>query len=258
MQFKFRTFIRLFFLSLLLVVSACNIPRDNPLDPKNPDSKQAQKVLIQAFVNTENNTDYNEYMIQALHQLKNEYDGQLIIAEHHRNTPGAETPYHFVENELLYQTYLSGFENPIKGVPDVFINGIDARVQGASSVATALLRLQEAVSNEVKQDCHFLVDIDYESSGSGIKPVVTLARLGGSGISSILIKCMLVSYINADFQAVVTDQAQSRLIDHMDHGESEVVELPQLNVNTSYANSLVVYVTDQSEQRVYQSESIQL
>lgn len=250
--------LRLGLLLGLFSLCACNIPRDNPLDPKNPDSKQPQKVLIQAFVNTNNTASYNEYMLEALYQLQNEYDGQLVVAAHHRNTADSESPYHCVENELLYQTYLSGFDSPIKGVPDVFFNGTEGRVQGASSLSTALLRLQEALTDALKSDSYFLIDADYRKTGSGVKPEVTIARLGDRHSESILVKCMILSTIDSDHRNVVTDQNQSRLIDTLKHGESVDVELDELTCTNALGSILVVYITNKNEQTVYQCESIPL
>ena len=89
-----------------LFILRCSIPRDNILDPENPDSYRSHQIMIEAFVNTENPYPYNGYMLGALDSLLHLYKNQLFVAEYHRNTEDYPSDYHLAENEILYQTYL--------------------------------------------------------------------------------------------------------------------------------------------------------
>ncbi|MCK4754801.1 MAG: hypothetical protein KAS58_06175, partial [Calditrichia bacterium] len=69
---------------MVILISCKDIPRDNVLDPKNPDSYRAQVISLEAFVNTENDQMYNEYMLSALQTIVNRYPGKLILLQYHR------------------------------------------------------------------------------------------------------------------------------------------------------------------------------
>ena len=79
---------------ILFLVECQNIPRDNPLDPKNPESFSSLNILIEAFVNTANPHRYNEYMLAALDSILNSYPNRVVIAEYHRNTEVYLDTYH--------------------------------------------------------------------------------------------------------------------------------------------------------------------
>ena len=244
------------FLFLLL---GCEIPRDNPLDPKNPDSYRARKIMVEAFVNTENNQQFNQYMLSALDALLDTYPDRLIVAEYHRNTEAYTDRYHSNDNELLYQHYLDGINSDLKGVPDVFINGIQYRIQGASSVESATFRLQEALSREIPGNCHYTLELAYEIQNDRLIPHITLARLGSQNTRDILIKAVLVSkFDNVYHQRVARGIVRSNTIPELKHGEFRTFVLPELPLDPSVENTLIAYVTDQSELTIYQSEILQI
>ena len=157
---------------LVLIIFQCeDIPRDNVLDPKNPDSIIQHKIMIEAFVNTNNPSSVNEYALQALDSLSMLYADRLLIAEYHRNTAEYNDPYHLDKGELLYQHYISQFDN-VKGVPDIFINGSNQRIQGASSASFSLFRLEAALAGEISQNSYFLIDVEYTEDNNQIRPVL--------------------------------------------------------------------------------------
>jgi hypothetical protein len=243
---------------LLFVIGACDdIPRDNILDPKNPDSLRPQKVLIEAFVNTANNFQFNQYMIEALDSLSQLYDDRIIVAEYHRNTEDFQDIYHRSENESHYQNYLTALNSSLKGVPDVFINGIEKRIQGASSVETALFRLLESVSEAIKKNSRFTMDLNFQINDNKLIPEVTLARLQNSDAENILLSTILISRIDDNYhKRVVQGIVKSSLIPKLSGGEVKTITLPEFNLDKSLLNTLIAYVTDINETIVYQCESI--
>ncbi|MFN2128874.1 MAG: hypothetical protein ACK2TU_13525, partial [Anaerolineales bacterium] len=133
----------LLFIPIVVMVFSCDdLPRDNLLDPKNPNSYRPQIVSLEAFVNTQNDADFNQYMLEALSIIEQRYPQKVAIAHYHRNVPDTtyEDSLAIQANEILYTQYVNYFDGQ-KGVPDVFINGVAKRIKGASSVATALERL---------------------------------------------------------------------------------------------------------------------
>lgn len=249
----------LFILAVFMCVIGCNIPRDNVLDPKNPNSLCLRKITIEAFVNTNNPYPYNQYMLSALDSLLKLYPGRLVVAEYHRNTEQDTSEFHLNENELLYQHYLDAVGSSLKGVPDVFINGVENRVQGASSVQSALLRLQQVILSEMTKNSHFTIELSYQLESGRLKPEATLARLGSEDAENILLKAVLVSRMDEDVhKRVVRGGVKSSVIPALARGEIETFTLPEIPMDESVFNRLIVYVTDQNEQSIYQCESIEV
>ncbi len=173
---------KIFFLIGLGLLSGCSdIPRDNLLDPKNKNSIRPQIVAVDVFVNTGNDLQYNQYMLSALDQLQQKYAGQINIAEYHRNTTDYTDPLTLPENEILYNVYLAAFAAQGKGVPDVFLNGIAERIQGASSIATAVIRLEQALQPLLLQNSFFTIESEINRNDDQADISIKLARLGSTG-----------------------------------------------------------------------------
>jgi hypothetical protein len=246
-------------LSLTLFVECGDIPRDNPLDPKNTSSVRAFTVMIEAFVNTDNPSQYNQYMLAALDSLIRLYPNQINVVEYHRNTQTSPSNYHLDKNEILYQNYLNGLGSSLVGVPDVFFNGISQRVQGASGVETALFRLQQALSSEIIRNSHYTLEISYRIQNSKIIPEVTLARLGSESASNFLIKAILISDQGDHYhKRVVGDYVKSTVISTLSYGDQQTITLPEMDFNPSLPGQLVFYICDSNESLIYQSASMRI
>lgn len=243
------------FLLVLLVLSCGDLPHDNMLDPKNPDSIAPQKVMIEAFVNTNNPSNVNQYALQALNSLLTSYGDRIVIAEYHRNTAEYTDPYHLEKNELLYQHYISQFDN-LKAVPDIFINGTNQRVQGASSASYSLFRLEQALTEEIVKNNYYLIEIDYSRNGDTIRPKIHLARLGKGYGRDIVIKAVIVSDISSPYlQRVVHSSVESNVISVLSPGEQRDLELPEMSIDVNFVNTLIVYITGSTANYIYQCES---
>lgn len=239
----------------LLWISCGGIPRDNVLDPENPDSMAPHKVMIEAFVNTDNLSMVNEYALLALDSLAMLYNDRIVIAEYHRNTAKYEDPYHAEKNELLYQNYVSQFDD-VKGVPDIYINGTSQRVQGASSASFSLFRLEEALAEEILKNTYFVFDVKYARQGSFVQPDVWLGRLGTQNMNNILVKAIIVSHVSTPYlQRVVHAVVESQVIPYIAHGEKLKINLPKISINPEAVNTMIVYVTDANMTTIYQCSS---
>jgi hypothetical protein len=198
--------------------------------------------MIEAFVNTNNPESVNEIALQALDSLASIYHIHILIAEYHRNTTDYEDPYHLDKNEILYQDYVSRFDN-IKGVPDIFVNGTDGRVQGASSVSYTLLRLEQALAGELSRDCDFMIEAGYSVRNGNLVPGVRLARLGNEDARNIRIRAVLTGRLDEPFHSrVVRGMAESQIIPVLGRGESMYIILPEIPLAEG-VQTLIVYVT---------------
>lgn len=233
-----------------------DIAHDNPLDPQNPQSTRPQTILIEAFVNINDSLqrNINEYALAALDNLYSIHAPDVVIVDYHRNTRDYSDPYHRLQNETLYQRYISEF-NGMAGVPDVFINGTLARVQGASSINNSIQRIGSALQPFLNQDSPYALEIDYERNGDDVIPQITLARLNRpvSSAEDIIIKALLVARIdNAHLRRVVRDDASSS-VQTLGKGELRKFTLPVLTIREPQSpHSLVVYVIDREEVEVFQ------
>ncbi|MCK5077081.1 MAG: hypothetical protein KAR38_11930 [Calditrichia bacterium] len=246
----------IFILSLILILSCKDIPRDNILDPNNTNSYRPQKIFIEAFVNTANIYQYNEYMLSALNEIAEHYGDKVIIAEYHRNTTSYDDQYHLLTNEELYQDYLDAVNSDLEGVPDVFINGINHRVQGASSISSAVERVEQAVLEEIHKNSYFTIEFSYERENNTITPIVKLARLGKDNAENIIIRGILISkYDNQYHCRVVSKEKQNNIIPTLSNGDVKTYTLDSIELETeAESSSFIVCITNSTKTRIYQSE----
>ena len=74
----------LLLIASFFIFNVCqDIPRDNVLDPKNPESSTRQIITVEAFVNTNNELSYNQNMLNALDLLDEKYPDKLSIMQYH-------------------------------------------------------------------------------------------------------------------------------------------------------------------------------
>jgi hypothetical protein len=243
----------------LLAASGCgDLARDNALDPKNPDSSRPLTVLLEAFVNTGAPApEYNRFMLQALDSLESLYADRIEVVHYHRNAGSVQDPHHLIENEILYDRYVGAMHSGVKGVPDVFINGTTARVQGASSVETAFRRLQEALLGVLSRSSPWTMEAGYSLDDGKIVPEVVLARLGREEATDIRVRAVLTSRLNQPLAGhVVKGSSQGAVIDRLEAGESSTLRLPEIPLNGTTNAELILCVTDRDGLHVEQSQSM--
>lgn len=262
-MFKYHFFFRrrlCFFLLLFSILGCKDIPRDNPLDPKNPSGTRERKVLIEAFVNINDSlqVNINEYALAALDTLKAIYPGKLVIVDYHRNTLQYLDPYHLLENETLYRHYIARFDS-MAGVPDIFINGTLRRVQGASSVANSITRISAALSGMLNQNSSFSLEIEYRQSGDLVTPEVRVARLGDSDARDITLKAVLIAQIDQGFLKRVVRDISTTRISLIEAGTFQTVTLTALQKREpQFRHFLAVYITDAPETEALQCDMIEI
>ena len=238
-----------------LFVSCDDIPRVNILDPNNPDSKRSQIVAVEAFVNTNNSFDYNEWILEALDELENRHKDDITIAEYHRTVDIYSDDYHHPENDILHDLY-SG-DDP-KGVPDVFINGIAARVTGASSITNALSRLESALNPFLVQTSFFTIEPEVKRNDNQISISTTVARLGSESSSDILIKVIVIEKIDDQhLKRVVREIFSSDIITRLDNGKTwETSEPWEYTITPGSDLSVIINITSGDEKNIFQTKEV--
>lgn len=246
-------------LLLLICYSACkDIPRDNILDPKNPSSYRPWIISIEAFVNTENDQLYNEYLLEALNLIAERYPTRVTIAEYHRKVATFDDKLSIPESELLYEDYVNSFDAQ-KGVPDVFINGAMQRVKGASSIAGATERLERVLSPLLKDNSHFTVEPEVSRQGSQLSVNIRLARLGSSAANNIYIRIVLVERIDNNLLGhVVRKVRTSNLIPEMEPGEVKEIKIGKIESDPEAKQSLIFYVISNDDLFIHQSTEAEI
>ena len=217
---------------LILFISCNDIPRDNILDPKNPNSYRALIISLEAFVNTENDFQYNEHMLNALKTIVEKYPEKAVLLQYHRNTTNYTDSLAIAANDIMYEQYISKFDN-LKGVPDVFINGSMNRVKGASSVESAVERIDEAIQPLLIENSHFTIEPVVLRDNSQISLSAKIARLGSSSIEDIVVRVIITEKIDNDLRSRVVRLVEySNIVPRLEPGEQKEIKFSDVTLYT--------------------------
>ncbi len=231
-----------------------DIPRDNVLDPRNPDSYSPSVVLVEAFVNTTHPSEFNPWALQALGRLNETYGNEVIVVEYHRDLPDFPDPWSNSVYNSLYETYLDALPGAVKGIPDIFIDGISGRVQGASNVDNVLNRLTSQLSHKVTRENYFTIKPgDLRITSATMIPSCKIARLGNNSISNIMVKLLLLtSETPGQSPRIAMDLKKSTKIPLLEPGEIREVEF-SLIVFRIKPKAIVFSVVSDDDLVTYQS-----
>jgi hypothetical protein len=242
-------------LLISLILSFCtDIPRDNLLDPKNPDSYRDQIIFIEAFVNTKNDELYNEYMISALKIIKERYPGKIHVANYHRSTTEyPDTTLAIPENENLYEQYIAKFDSK-KGVPDVFINGTIDRIKGASSIEGAVERIEDAIQPLLIQNSFITVEPRVSRQDSTISLSAKIAKLGSESAEDLILRATLVETFDSEYLTrVVGHIGISNLIPNLEPGKQKEITLSDFNYDSDKELKVIFSVSTNQDLIIQQS-----
>lgn len=245
--------VSLIVISILLLISCNDIPRDNVLDPKNPNSYRAMVISMEAFVNTDNDQMYNEYMLSALQTIIGRYPQKLVLMQYHRNTTHFSDSLAIPENEILYEQYLSKYDN-LKGVPDVFINGSSDRIKGASSVSAAVERIDDAIQPYLIENAFFTIEPTVTVQNSTITLSAKIARLGAQSVSDIVVRAILAEQIDSEIHTkVVRSMESSTLIPRIGPGEQKEIKFSNIVINSTNQLYVIFTVLSNDDLNIHQS-----
>ena len=249
---------------IIFTVQGCkDIPRDNIFDPRNPNSMREQQILLEAFVNTNtilaDSVIYNQNMMTALSRLEIKYGAQIIVAVHHRDLFEYQDSLAIFESEDIYARYVEAFDDAVKGVPDVFINGLGARIQGATSAASAEYRIESALQPFLIQNSHFTIEPEVILSAGTLNCSVTIARLGATTANDILVKAFILQNVDDLWQRkAVRAIRRSNLIPALLPGERRELTFNAVTGLADNPTSVVIAVISADEFTVYQGVEIRL
>lgn len=255
----FRFFFK--FLAVILIFVNCeDFPRDNVLDPKNPNSYQSSVVLLEAFVNTNNPFSYNLWALEALDSIKSIYGSNIVIVEYHRDTQDFTDPYSKpLIFEPLYEKYVQNSISTVKGVPDVFIMGSGHRIQGASGINSVLTRLNSILSSLVVLNTHYSLEpATINFSGNQLSMSCRIARLGNQSAGNLGLRAILLQQINfQELKRVAMDIVKADNISQLDAGEIRTINFDPVEVNL-LPNWIIFSLTSADGLTVYQNIKVNL
>lgn len=244
-------------LILVCLVPACEMERDNLLDPKNPDSETEKTVLAEVFVNT--NVPSSNDAIQALENLEIEFGGRLLILEYHLSNSSFPDPFGTEDADLRYETLRPGED---KIVPRCFINAGTIDFIGASSTGTAQSRYLEAINDAISGSGKILIEAEKEVTGSSIDITVRIARLGDTPLSNS--EVIVVSFEDLQQQGnllshTVRDYVPNvRSISLLENGDiiDFDVSLPVTGYDDPSTASIVIIVQNATSHEILQAQLV--
>ena len=244
----------IFSLIILLLLNACDdIARDNLLDPKNPDSFSRPVILIEAFVNTE--VEYSDWAVQGLSNLAAIYGEDIVIAEYHRDLDGNNDPYDdstTVEKFKNLHTKYVG-QNPIqRAIPDVFINGADNRIPGASDANSVNEQASGIVENLLTQKNYYRIEPAIESNGGDISVSCRIARLGNESAEGLKLRLIFIKdYQQQYLNRVVMDMTLAEQVPDIERGGYEEIDLGSFSLGSA-PTSVITALLSTDERTVLQ------
>jgi hypothetical protein len=177
-------------LFIIFFISCGDLDRSNPLDPKNPNSHTAQIVLIEAFVSQVRDEPYSNYALDALENLSDDYKNSVIVLEYHVNSSIGDDSLATEENYKRYKEY--EMNESKRAVPDIYISGDFARIQGASSVDAAQDRYLEVLPTAINEVSNFTIEAQATLKAMELQINVSVAQLGKDDAQNVLINGVIV------------------------------------------------------------------
>lgn len=237
----------------LITMIHCEIDRNNPLDPKNPASVRNRTVLIEAFVNNGTGQQYVEYALQALDQIGEQFENDVIIIEYHIASSKWIDSLSTSESRVRYNQYTG--EN--FGIPDIFIDGGKFRIQGASSYSSVFNRCRQAVESAIIDKAYLTIEAQTARNGNFLTIDGKIARLGHQSAEHVVIRGVIIEDLPAlvDHHHVARQILTPQSIGTLAAGEIESfsmqIELKScLNFNNSF---LVLFAQDEVSNTLYQA-----
>ncbi len=242
----------LFFICALYIHS-CNLDRSNPLDPKNENSRIEKTVLVEAFINSSVD-GYVTWAKEGLEKLNEHFNSSnLLILEHHVERTQGTDPDACSASLSRYLAFVPDSDQ--QGIPDVFIDGVGRRVQGASDSETAFQRYLQPTEQRFLGTGQFYIECQASLNNSKLELDGKLACLGKQSAENIAVYAVVVEELSASADLIVRDIVLVHSIDKIDDGN--VVDI---NKSISFFSewdelktSLVVFVQNRNTLEVYQS-----
>lgn len=187
-----------------------DLPRDNLLDPRNASSYGNSAILLESFVNISyTELEYNFWTLQALRQIQSFYGDRVIIAEYHRDIKVGDSTYHDPYSQATHDTrhkmYADADGTYDRAIPDIFINGDQGRVLGASSVASVRDRLQDNINLLLDEKSYYALEADLTRNNNTLTIDYRVARLGNTSAGELRLTLIYIKDYGSEYsRRVVT------------------------------------------------------
>ncbi len=214
-----KSYWRLFPAYLLVAFFCSDLERDNILDPKNPNSKADQIVLVELFVNDNTGYNYCETALEAIEALSEDdnYRNKILVLEYHIEKNDLADSFSLPECYDRYASYVPVQAD--RGIPDAFFNGKLQRVQGAS-VEMVKDRYQTALSEVSDRKSFFRCEAEKTVNGTVVTINTKIIRLGVRSQKNVNISVVLVEDLGMPQQRfVVRKILPSQVMDIINPGE---------------------------------------
>ncbi len=236
-----------------LIFACADLDRDNPLDPKNPDSTVDRAILVELFVNDSTEFEYCDYALDAMERLaqREEFKDNLYLLEYHlaNQIHGWNDIYAQDEFNQRYYQYVPNVSE--RGIPDAMFNGLVKRIQGAS-IENIDNRYAEAADQLLGKSCYFHIEAEKRISNNSLQLEVTIARYGNSDEANIELNAVLYEDMEMSrHHAVVRKIFQKQIISEFKHSEIRLFnfsgQLPQVeNINNLF---VLIFLQDQQSSK---------
>ncbi|HHE54596.1 MAG TPA: hypothetical protein ENL21_02360 [Caldithrix abyssi] len=250
-------------LLILFFVACADLERDNPLDPKNPDSYSQTVPLVEAFVNLAHPTPFNAWAIQSLNALSQQFLGKINIVEYHRDLQIDSVFYDDPFNETNQQSFFLQLQNKYvqlwpdvpRALPDVFLNGALARFSGAYDANSLKTQMESAVSELIAQKNDYILEIEKSKENGIVRVTCRVARLGNESAENLRLRVLFVKqaqFENLNLNYVVQMSWPGILINKLKAGSYQSIDGGQIAENR--ADGVICAIVSEDEQQVFQSQ----
>ena len=248
------------FLFLGFSCDQLTLERDNPLDPKNSDSKRDRISLVEVFVN--DNIEYSSYAEEGVEDLAlNDYINRIAVIEYHIHSTSPDNYSNEVSDmQELIDRYNSLRNGKDIGLPDIYVNGKyeeerDNSIQGASSVESLKNRLGNVLDSEISLS-YFTI----EGSITRTNPIdlhITIARLGNTNAYNMRVKFAVLENCDEKYRYVLRDLIPERLL-NIEAGDIAEMDVQSATITAQNMNNIsgVVWIENETG-NVLQSVIIQ-
>ncbi len=172
-------------------------------------------------------TIYNRWAVEGLDAVKTRFGDQVIIVEYHRNVAGYQDPFADTTKCVFTELHKEYTENELvpMGVPDIFINGLNGRVSGASSAENVADQVVLEVLNPVAEKNYFRIEPDVEiGSNNSLQVNCKIAALGNKTFSDLRVRLIFLKAYTVPIpdERVAVDMIKSDILPNI--GKGEVIE----------------------------------
>lgn len=210
-------------LFILLFIACSDIPRDNLLDPKNPNGFTESVILLEAFVNTSDNlpSDYSDWAIEGLNNAADFMGEQVLVAEYHRDVQTFDDTLNSEQTSIrfsqLHRQYTIGQDT--MGVPDIFINGAARRIRGSSGADITESQVRDAITPLISEKNYFRIESETQVlSGNLVNVSCKIASLGNKSANGLTLRVIFVKDFGLGQRHVVLDLINTVPLADIDQG----------------------------------------